>query len=75
MDLELLFLIQYYSFALFFYMIFKYSPLDLTISKNGKPIDNPYFKKIFTICVCVAWIVAIPFILMQTIQNKKIGKK
>lgn len=75
LELALIFMLHYYSFALFFYMLFKYTPLDLTLSKDGEIIDNPFSKKLFVISVCICWIVAIPLIFLQTIERQQYGKK
>lgn len=77
MDLELalIFMLHYYSFALFFYMLFKHTPLDLDLYKDGEKLNNPSLKKFFMIIVSIAWIYAIPSILLQTLARQQSGKK
>ena len=75
LKLAFIFLLHYYSFALFFYMLFKHSPLDLDLYKDGEKIDNPFLKKFFRIIVSIAWIYAIPSIFLQTLARQQSGKK
>ena len=75
LELALTFMLHYYSFALFFYMLFKYTPLDLDLYKDGEKIDNPSLKKFFIIIVSIAWIYAIPSMCLKTIAKQQSGKK
>lgn len=75
LELALIFMLHYYSFALFFYMLFKHTPLDLDLYKDGEKLNNPFSKKLFIISVCICWIVAIPLIFLQTIERQQSGKK
>lgn len=63
--LMLIFLIHYYSFALFFYFIFKITPMQITLKdkETGKEINT---TKLYLLCFCIAWIITIPLVLLNS---------
>ncbi len=66
--LGIIFILHYYSFALFFYFIFTKTPIRLKVTLG----ELEWFPdNRFMLCFSISWIISIPFTFILTLKNIK----